>query len=90
MHITFLSLFPMKSVVQTLKFEYSTESNETGTVAFLVSFRIYLLYPSLLHIELSSDVPHSPDQFLLTKCVLQKFFLSNKILILHSMNFHHA
>ena len=74
MHITFLSLFPMKSVVRTLKFEYSTERNETGTVVFLVRFRIYLLYPPLLHIELSNDVPQSPDWFLLPKSVLQKFF----------------
>ena len=74
MHITFLSLFPMKSVVRTLKFEYSTETNETGTVVFLVRFRICFLYPPLLHIELSNDVPQSPDRFLLPKSVLQKFF----------------
>ena len=74
MHITFLSLFLMKSVVRTLKFEYSTERNETGTVVFVVRFRIYLLYPPLLHIELSNDVPQSPNRFLLPKSVLQKFF----------------
>ena len=74
MHITFLSLFPMKSVERALKFEYSTETNETGTVVFLVRFQIYLLYPPLLHIELSNDVPHYPDRFLLPKSVLQKFF----------------
>ena len=55
MNITFLSLLRIKSVVWVLKFEYTTETNETGTVVFLVRFRISFLYPPLLHIELSTD-----------------------------------
>ena len=74
MHITFLPLLLMKSVVRALKFEYTTETNTTGTVVFLVPFQVSFFYPPLLHIELSNDVPQSPDRFLLPKSVLQKFF----------------
>ena len=55
MHITFLSLLRMKSVVRALKFEYTMETNETGTVVFLVRFQISFVYPLLLHIQLSTD-----------------------------------
>ena len=55
MHITFLSLLRMKSVVRPLKFEYTMETNKTGTVLFIVRFRISFLYTPLLHIELITD-----------------------------------
>ena len=55
MHITFLSLLWMKLVVRHLKFEYTTETNKTGTVVFLVPFQISFVYPPLLHIKLSTD-----------------------------------
>ena len=54
MHNTFLSLLPNKSVIRALKFEYMTETNETGTVVFLVRFRISFVYPPLLHIGLNT------------------------------------
>ena len=45
-----------KTVVRSLKFEYTMETNKTGTVVFLVPFWISFVYPPLLNIELSTDI----------------------------------
>ena len=38
-----------------IKFKYTTETNKTGNVVFLVFFQISFVYPPLLNIELSTD-----------------------------------
>ena len=55
MHDTLLFLLWIQLVVCALKFEYTTETNKTGTIVFLVRFRVSFVYPPLLHIELSTD-----------------------------------
>ena len=55
MHNNFLSLLRIQLVVCALKFKYTTETNKTGIVVFLVPFQISFVYPPLLHIELSAD-----------------------------------
>ena len=55
MHNTFLSILWIQFGVRALKFEYTTETNKTGTIVFFVPFQISFVYLPLLHIELSTD-----------------------------------
>ena len=44
-------------------------------IFFLVCFWLSFLYPPLLHIELSNDVPRSPNRVHIPKSVLQPFYI---------------